>query len=191
MTELSRRRLLAGTGTAFAGILAGCSSSAEDADEPDEDGEDDEDDSDEPSNESVSGDESEGDDSESDDESEGDEGETGDGETVLGEIGIENVHDEQHTVDVIVEVDGEIDHWTTHDLEAGGGTTLERDWSTDPSSFRVIVRLDDTEVSQINPSRWNDPSCLNLLALIGRDGELSVLSGTNGGHCGDGEATFS
>lgn len=181
MTELSRRRLLAGTGTAFAGILAGCSSSAEEADEPDEGDEGDEND-DEPTNEST-------DDSVTDDEF-GDEDADETGETVLGEIGIENVHDEQHTVDVIVEVDGEIEHWTTHKLEAGGGATLERDWPTDPSSFRVIVRLDDTELTQINPSRWNDPSCLNLLALIGRDGTLSVLSGTNGGHCGDGEATF-
>lgn len=177
MNELSRRRLLAGTGTAFAGILAGCSSSAEDADEPEEDDE---------TNDDT---DTESDDGTADDGAESDDpGEAG--ETILGEIGIENVHDEKHTVDVIVEVDGDIEHWTTHELEAGGGATLERDWPTDPSSFRVIVRLDDTDLSQISPSRWNDPGCLNLLALIGRDGTLSVLGGTDGGPCGDGEASF-
>ncbi|OVE83651.1 hypothetical protein [Natronolimnobius baerhuensis] len=180
MTGLTRRRLLAGSGATLAVALAGCSDGATD-DDP-EDGTDNEN-------------EDEGEPAETDTESETESpDETADDadnqETVLGGISIENVHSEAHTVDIIVEFDGEIEHWTTHELEAGDGTTLEQDWPSDPGSFRVLARLDDDELTQVEPAQWNGQDCLSLFALVNRNGELTMLGDTDGGHCGDGDAAF-
>lgn len=103
----------------------------------------------------------------------------------LGDISIENVNDEGHTVDVIVEFDREIEHWSTHELEPNSGVTLERDWSTDPGEFRVTIRLDGDAFKQVTPDYFNDPpSCLTLSPIIKRDGTLKV----QGGPCGSGDS---
>ncbi|AEH35848.1 hypothetical protein [Halopiger xanaduensis] len=188
MPALPRRRLLAGAGTALAGVLAGCSSDASD----DSDGTDSEDGNE---TDDGTGDGSTADSDAAPDSNDG--GDTDDGGdsatdgTALGEISIENVHDRSHTVDVIVEFDGEIEHWTTHELEAGDGTTLERDWPTEAGSFRLMARLDGAELTQVEPAEWNEPACLNLVAMIDRNGALKLLSDTDGGPCGDGETAFS
>lgn len=184
MTELPRRRLLAGTGTALAGLLAGCSSSADDDDDGETDSETDTDENETEEDFAAISDEN------GDDGDEADDRNTDATGTVLGDISIENVHSEDHTVDIIVEFDGEIEHWTTHNLAANDGTTLERDWPTEPGSFRVMARLDDGELSQVKPARWNDPDCLSLVALIDRDGELRLLGDTDSSHCEDGESAF-
>lgn len=185
MPELPRRRLLAGTGTALVGVLAGCSSDASDDSEETESEDDTEADgtgdadstADSGAEPDSSGNADDGDDSAADG-------------TALGEISIENVHDRSHTVDVLVEFDGEIEHWTTHELAAGDGTTLERDWPSEAGSFRLMARLDGAELTQVEPEQWNDPACLNLVAMIDRNGELKLLSDTDGGPCGDGDASF-
>ncbi|AFZ72885.1 hypothetical protein [Natronobacterium gregoryi] len=178
--SLSRRQLLAGTGTAFVGVTAGCSANEDgDGANDDEDGAGGGD-----ANETSNG----GD--ETADPETGSDIDAGPDETVLGEITVENVHDEPHTVDVIVEFDGEIEHWTTHELAAGNGLTLEREWRTGEDSFRVMARLDEEPPIQVDAGTWNDPDCLNLLALIDRNGDLSLLGDTDGGPCGGGDADF-
>lgn len=181
MPELPRRRLLAGAGTALAGALAGCSSDASDDAEETE------------AENDTAGDGTGDADSDAESGSNGDDDASGDPEadgTALGEISIENVHDRSHTVDVIVEFDGEIEHWTTHELAAGDGTTLERDWPSEAGSFRLMARLDGADLTQVEPAEWNDPACLNLVAMIDRNGTLKLLSDTDGGPCGDGDASF-
>lgn len=164
MSELPRRRLLAATGTTLTGAVAGCTGSDEDDDNTE--------------NEDGNG---------SDDGTE-DEADAPSG-TLLGEIAVENLDDAQHTVDVIVEFDGEPEHWSTHTLESGNGAGLERNWSTDPGAFRVLARLDGGDPVQITPERWNEPDCVNVFVLIGRDGELTTSGDTDGGPCGEGEAS--
>lgn len=183
MTGISRRRLLAGGGATLAVTVAGCAGGADDDSEP--------------VDETDDGDEAHGEPAESETDAEtetagGDEDEADavESETVLGGISIENVHGETHTVDIIVEFDGEIEHWTTHELEAGDGTTLEREWSSEPGSFRVLARLDEEELTQVEPAQWNGQDCLSLFALVDRNGELTMLGDTDGGHCGDGDAAF-
>lgn len=120
-----------------------------------------------------------------DDDDNEDETDTG---TELGEITVENLNDETRTVDVIVEFDGEIEHWSTHDLEANGdGATLERDWPTDTGQFRVTVRLDEGEFTGVTPAEWNNPDCLNLVVLVQRGGEITIAGVTDGGPCGNGD----
>ncbi|WP_137291098.1 hypothetical protein [Natronorubrum halophilum] len=166
MSALPRRRLLAATGAAFTGAIAGCSS---------DDGED----------------ESENEAAENDDESP-DEGETGnstevDG-TILGEITVNNSDDTSHAVDVIVEFDREIEAWKTESLEANEDVTLERNWPTDPGQFRVTARLDQEELVEVTPAKWNEPNCLNLLVRIDSSGTLMIPGTTDGGPCNDGDA---
>lgn len=162
MSDLSRRRLLAATGTALTAAVAGCSSSddeggnGEQGDEPEE------------SDTGSSTTDPEG--------------------TILGEITVDNLDKTSHTIDVLVEFDRTIETWETETLSGDSGTTLDRDWPTEPGRFRVTVRMDQGDPVQVTPANWNEPDCLNLFVRIDRAGELSVLSDTNGGPCGAGEA---
>ncbi|HMB50858.1 MAG TPA: hypothetical protein VKM69_09365 [Natronoarchaeum rubrum] len=164
MTDLSRRRLLAVTGTACTGAVAGCMGS--DGTEGNGDGR-------------------------SDSEADGNDGSTTtdpDG-TRLGDITVDNLDDAAHTIDVIVEFDGTIDVWATKNLAAGGGATLERDWPSGRQQFRVIVRRDQGEPVEVTPADWNEPSCLNLFVRVDRNGELTVLSNTSSGPCSADDAS--
>ncbi|ELY65464.1 hypothetical protein [Natrinema versiforme] len=166
MTELPRRRLLAATGTALTGAVAGCMGS--------DDGNGDGGNGDE--NESASADPETG--------SETTEATSG---TLLGEISLENIDDEAHTIDVIVEFGDGPEHWSTNELAEDEGAELERNWPTESGSFSVMFRLDGGEPMQVTPARWNDPDCVNVFAMVGRDGQLKILSDTEGGPCGDGD----
>ncbi|ELZ03003.1 hypothetical protein C482_05081 [Natrialba chahannaoensis JCM 10990] len=179
MSDLPRRRLLALGGTALTGVIAGCSSSVN---EDDPNGDDDsetngtgDEDGTEPSDGNENGDETSTDTASS---------------TVLGDIAVENLSGSDHTVNVILEFDGEIEHWSTHELDAGDGATLNRDWDDDAGKFRVILRLDDGDPVQDTATSWNEPDCLNLLVTINRNGELTTHADTNSGPCGDGDADF-
>ncbi|MCU4926962.1 hypothetical protein OB905_13385 [Halobacteria archaeon AArc-dxtr1] len=179
MTDLTRRRAMAIAGATGMAVVAGCSSSGEEDDSGTGDDEGDDQENGDPNGDDGTGDDGNGDES------------NPVSGTVLGDVFIENVNDTEHSVDVLVEFGDEIEHWSSHDLEAGGdGATLDRDWTTDPGEFRVTVRLDDDEFTQVTPERWNDPACLNLLALVTRDGEVTLLSDTNGGPCGSGDSDF-
>ncbi|ELY45680.1 hypothetical protein [Natronorubrum sulfidifaciens] len=169
MNELPRRKLLAVTGTALTGAVAGCSGSDDDPDDSTE--------ADDPD----AGDEADPEPSETD-------SSTGVAGTVLGDVIVDNSGETEHTVDVLVEFDREIEAWSTETLEANEDVTLERNWPTDPGQFRVVARLDQGEPVEITPARWNDPDCLNLYVRIGREGTLTFLSDTSGGPCGDGDA---
>ncbi|OLZ42446.1 hypothetical protein A6E15_16405 [Natrinema saccharevitans] len=167
MGAIPRRRLLAVTGTALTGAVAGCTGS-DDSGNGNGDG-------------STDGDDSTGND--------GTDADEGAGGTLLGNVVVENLDDTSHSVDVIVEFDGEPEHWSTHGLEGGEGVDLERDWSTEPGAFRVLVRLDGGDPTRITPERWNGPNCVNVFVLIGREGGLTISGDTGGGPCGEGEAT--
>lgn len=155
MSELTRRRVVAVAGAAGTAAVAGClGAAAGDA-----------------TNESTGDRPTEADAA----------SETG---TVLGEIGVENLDDDEHTVDVLVEYEGEIEHWSTHELNAeSSGATLEGEWPTEAGEFRVTARLDGDAVEQATAAKWNDPACLNLVILVGRDGEIRTAGDTAGGAC--------
>lgn len=168
MKDLPRRRLLAATGTALTVAVAGCSSSDDSGTNDDETGATD------------AGDEP--------DDSETGSTTTEAGGTILGDITIDNLDDSAHTVDVMVEFAGAIEAWATENVASNSGVDLERSWPADPGQLRVIVRLDQGDPVEITPANWNNPDCFNLFVRIDRDGKLTLLSETDGGPCGDGEA---
>lgn len=151
MIDLSRRRrLLALAATATTAAIAGCLGSDDEGSEDEE-------------NATDTGEHS-------DVEHEG---------TVLGEIDVENLHDERHTINIVVEFDGTFEGWKTTELEERSGTRLERNWPTDPGSFRIIAGLDEGDPIQVRPAKWNEPDCLNLVVMV-RSGELSVTGNPDG-----------
>ncbi|USZ71112.1 hypothetical protein [Natronosalvus halobius] len=159
MTELTRRRVLAATGIAGAMATAGCLGSAD-----------------------------EGDGNENGDGPNDGEEEPAPAGTRLGEITVENLDDVDHTVDVLVEYDGEIAHWSTHEFDdETGGATLEADWPDERGDFRVTARIDGTDFTQVTPANWSDPDCLNLIVLVRRDGTVRIAGVTEGGPCGSGD----
>ncbi len=171
MSGLTRRRVLAATGVAATGAIAGCLGGDDGSDE-NGGGDDGVDNSTDGADEQISG---------TDDSADGeDETRT----TALGDVSIENLDDSAHTIDVLVQFDNEIEHWSTHEIQADGeGVTLERDWPTTGGEFRLTVRLDGTQLTQVTPAEWNHPDCLNLLVLVTRDGTLSIPGSTDGGTC--------
>ncbi|WP_226482125.1 hypothetical protein [Natrinema amylolyticum] len=171
MNELPRRRLLAATGTALTGAVAGCMGS----DDENGDGGN--------GNGNGDGDES------ADPETGSETTEAASG-TLLGEISLENLDDGTHTIDVIVEFGDGPEHWSTHELAEDSGAKLERNWPTESGSFSVMFRLDGGKPTQVTPARWNDPDCVNVFAMVDRNGELTVLSDTDGGPCGDGDTAL-
>lgn len=112
---------------------------------------------------------------ESDDSGGGDGGSSTDG-TVLRSISVENLASRSHTVDVIVEFGGEIEDWSTLELDSNSGEDLDRNWPTESDDFRVRARLDGESVSEVRPATWNNPDCLALTIIVGRNSELSILS---------------
>ena len=106
--------------------------------------------------------------------------------TVLGDVSVENLHGEEHTVDVMIEFDDEIVHWSTHRLDGTEpGTELERDWPDEPGTIRLTVRHNEGSTTHVTPAMWNDPPCLNLMIWVDRSGDLSVMSSTTGGPCSE------
>ena len=155
MTAYSRRRLLALGGAVTAGALAGCSGAANTAETADDD--------------------------ESTPEEAG---------SVLRSVSLENLDDAPRTVDVLVQQGDTMAYWETHELSAVGGDgdsslAIDSGWSTDPGEFQLTVRLseDDTRTG-VSSADLPDRDCLDLVVLISREGELSILTNVSGGECG-------
>lgn len=164
MAEHTRRRLLAASGAGAIVAVAGCLGG--------DDGDD-------------GADEENGDDENGDFEPESDVGSEIDSAVpLLGNITLNNLDSQSHTVSVIVEVDGRNVAWTDQSLDAGeGGVSLDRDWSDDAGNFRVTVRVDGSDLREVRPGDWNDPSCVNLVILVGDGGSLQIAGDTIGGPC--------
>ena len=155
MMECTRRRLLALGGTVTVGTVAGCSTPENAAETAAESG-------------SASA------------ESEG---------TVLETISLENLDDDARTVDVIVQWGDEIEYWETHDLGGAGDSgdrslTLDSGWPTDPGEFQLTVRLSDNDTrAGVSSTDLPNHDCLDLVVLVSREGELSILTNVSGGEC--------
>lgn len=158
--DRTRRRLLLSTGAVTTAALAGCLGGDDDG-EPDEDENDDDPDESETDAQTIEG-------------------------SSLGTVDIDVRTDQSHTVDVLVEVDGEIEHWSTHDLEANERTVLERDWSNG-STFRITARLDGETFEHLGPQQYSDPDCLDLTIRVLDAETIDFRGDPNGDGCGFGD----
>jgi len=107
--------------------------------------------------------------------------------SVLETITLENLDDQSHTLDILFERDGEVEYWRPHELGATGeddsSLTLRGEWPTEPGTFQLIIRLDDDTRAQFSSTQLPDRDCQNLVVLVSREGELSVLTDVSGGAC--------
>ncbi|WP_253738871.1 hypothetical protein [Halohasta salina] len=109
--------------------------------------------------------------------------------TALETITLENLDDTARTVDVIVQWGDEIEYWETHELGAIDDTgdsslTLEEGWPSDPGEFQLTVRLSDDDTrAGVSSTALSERDCLDLVVLVSREGELSILTDVSGGEC--------
>jgi len=117
-------------------------------------------------------------------------GDAADDGPVLETITLENLNSRSHTLDIIIQWDDEIEYWEEYDLSAisdseNSTRRLDGGWPTDPGEFRLTVRLDGSTRERFSSSQLPDRNCLDLVFLISREGELSILSEVSGGACAD------
>lgn len=112
----------------------------------------------------------------------------GDG-PVLETVRLENLNSSPHTLDLIIQWGDEIEYWDEHELSAisdsdTSSRLLAEGWPTDPGEFQLTVRLDDGTRKRVSSTELPERDCLNLLVLVSRAGELSILTDI-GGDCVD------
>jgi len=105
----------------------------------------------------------------------------------LQTISLQNLDDDDRTVDVIAQWVDTIEYWETHELGSINGDsslTLDSGWPTDPGEFQLTVRLSDDDTrAGVSSADLPDHDCLDLVVLISREGELSILTDVSGGEC--------
>jgi hypothetical protein len=96
----------------------------------------------------------------------------------LAYVRVANWHAEPHTVHVLVERDGTLVHWSSHDLaaRADGIATqpLDQTWADDEAEFVVRVRIDDRSTWKAFDLAGRDGDCYGVEARIDDQGRLGV-----------------
>jgi hypothetical protein len=96
----------------------------------------------------------------------------------LAYVRVANWHAEPHTVHVLVERDGELVHWSSHDLAARDGqiTTqpLDRTWADAEAEFVVRVRLDDGTTWKVFDLASREGDCYGVEARVDEQGSIGV-----------------
>jgi hypothetical protein len=96
----------------------------------------------------------------------------------LAYVRVANWHADAHTVHVIVERDGDIVHWSSHDLAARDGeiTTqpLDRTWADEQAEFVVRVRIDDRNTWKVFDLAGREGDCYGVEARVNDQGSLGV-----------------
>jgi len=113
----------------------------------------------------------------------------GDG-PVLETIALENLNSRSHALDIIMQWDDEIEYWEEHELgpisDSGDSSLLlDSGWPTDPGDFQLTVRLDDGTRARFSSTELAEQDCQNLVVLVSREGELSLLTDVAGGCVDD------
>lgn len=110
-----------------------------------------------------------------------------DEETSLGYVRVVNLHDETHTVHVLVERRGEVAFWSSYRLgtDSDGTTRLvDGPWTEDAESYTVHFRIDEREEWRTFATEKTDFPCYGLEGRIGADGELGVWVEDTPDACG-------
>lgn len=106
---------------------------------------------------------------------------------LLESISLENLNDQSHTLDIIIQRNDEIVYWTTHELSAISEPTssiaLDSELPTEPGAFQLVVRLDDDTRAQFSSTELPERDCIDLVVMITREGGLSILTNVSGGRC--------
>lgn len=123
-------------------------------------------------------------------------GGTGDGDgggSVLSSVRVLNEAATAHEVHVLVERGGEVVHWSSHELGAGGTGTASRrlagGWGDSPGQFTLHVRLDGADDWETFRVGRRETACYGVEARISADGEVSLWFRQDAPGCEDGATT--
>ncbi|WP_224449259.1 hypothetical protein [Haloprofundus salilacus] len=100
--------------------------------------------------------------------------------TRLSGVQIQNTHGEAHTVSVVVRKDGEMVHWSSHDLDAmvdnrADSATVSPTWEGDAARYVVHARLDHEESwKTLDLSDLGGAPCYQLKVSVDFDGTLGI-----------------
>jgi hypothetical protein len=83
-----------------------------------------------------------------------------------------------HTFHVLVERDGDIVHWSSHELDGKGSDipteTVDTSWADGPGSFVISVRVDDSEEWKTFDVSGRDGDCYGIEARVTDGGEQGL-----------------
>jgi hypothetical protein len=96
----------------------------------------------------------------------------------LAYVRVANWHESAHTVHVLVERDGDLVHWSSHDLAARDGdiTTqpIEQTWADERAEFVVRVRVDDQRRWKVFDLARREGDCYGVEARVNEQGSIGV-----------------
>jgi hypothetical protein len=96
----------------------------------------------------------------------------------LAYVRVANWHAEPHTVHVLVERDGDLVHWSSHDLAARDDeiTTqpIDQTWADGQAEFVVRVRIDDRPTWKVFDLAGREGNCYGVEARVDEQGSLGV-----------------
>jgi hypothetical protein len=96
-------------------------------------------------------------------------------------LAVRNTHEAAHRVQLAVELADGVGHLDTYELDPGGGTVVEGDWTSTAGDYVVHARLDDGEIrsTDVTASVSEDTDCVRMVLRIDQEGGLGILFGTN------------
>jgi hypothetical protein len=98
-----------------------------------------------------------------------------------------------HTFHVLVERDGDIVHWSSHELDGKGSEipteTVDTSWADDPGSFVISVRVDDSDEWKTFDVTGRDGDCYGIEARVTDDGGQGLWYEEDPDSCTAGEMT--
>lgn len=96
----------------------------------------------------------------------------------LAYVRVANWHESAHTVHVLVERDGDLVHWSSHDLAARDGdiTTqpIDQTWADEQAEFVVRVRVDDQRQWKVFDLAGREGDCYGVEARVNEQGDIGV-----------------
>ena len=103
---------------------------------------------------------------------------TGQSTSRLAYVRVANWHTAAHTVHVLVERDGSLVHWSSHDLPGRDSeiTTrpLDQTWVDEQSEFVVRVRIDDQNTWKVFDLAGREGDCYGVEARVDEQGSVGV-----------------
>ncbi|MFC5367992.1 hypothetical protein [Salinirubrum litoreum] len=92
-----------------------------------------------------------------------------------------------HTFHVLVERDGDIVHWSSHELDGKGSEipteTVDTSWADQAGSFVISVRVDDSEEWKTFDVAGRDGDCYGVEARVTDDGGQGLWYEENPDSC--------
>jgi hypothetical protein len=96
----------------------------------------------------------------------------------LAYVRVANWHAQPHTVHVLVERDGDLVHWSSHDLSARGDDIVtqpvDRTWADEQAEFVVRVRVDDARQWKVFDVAGREGNCYGVEARVDEAGRTGI-----------------